>query len=136
MEDNQDSVRVYYLQQLCDKSLGRNAYKSPWGGVLLKNCGPNGELNSFKTIKEYKETSHQLWLYLQLKIFRYHAFPIFCCPECEDMNAVNNFGLYADPHDIEKLQCIHSKAEGFLIKNWQQIWDIELEDSDTALAVF
>ena len=52
------------------------------------------------------------------------------------MNAVNNFGLYVDPHDIEKLQCIHSKAEGFLIKNWQQIWDIELEDSDTALAVF
>ena len=60
-----DSVRVCYLQQLCDKNLGRNVYKSPWGGVLLKKCDPNGELYSFKTIKEYKETSHHLWLYLE-----------------------------------------------------------------------
>ena len=115
MEDNQESARVYYLQQLCDTSMGNNAFKTPWGGVILKNCGPNGELHSNETIKEFKETQHQLWLYLQLKIFRYrdHAFPIFCCPECEDMQAVNNFSLYADPRDIEKYQCIHSKAAGF-----------------------
>ena len=96
MEDNQESARVCYLQQLCDTSMGNNAFKTPWGGVILKNCGPNGELHSNETIKEFKETQHQLWLYLQLKIFRYrdHAFPIFCCPECEDMQAVNNFSLY------------------------------------------
>ena len=138
MENNQEAIRLYYLQQLCDKSLGRNAFKSLWGGVILKNCAPNGELYSFKTIKEYQETQHQFWLYLDLKIFCYrdHVYPIFCCPQCDDMVAVKNFGLHADPCDISKMQCIHSKAAGFLVKNWHEIWEIELEDSDTALAVF
>ena len=56
MEDNQEAARLYYLQQLCDTSLGHNVFKSLWGGVILKNCGANGEIYSFKTIKEYKET--------------------------------------------------------------------------------
>ena len=92
MEDNQEAARLYYLQQLCDTSLGRNVFKSLWGGVILKNCGANGEIYSFKTIKEYKETQHQLWLYLDLKIFCYrdHAYPIFCCPQCNSMVAVKN----------------------------------------------
>ena len=138
MEDNQEAARLYYLQQLCDTSLGHNVFKSPWGGVILKNCGANGEIYSFKTIKEYKETQHQLWLYLDLKIFCYrdHAYPIFCCPQCDSMVAVKNFGLHADPSDISKLQCIHSKAAGFIVKNWHEIWEITLEDSDTAMAVF
>ena len=138
MGDDQESARVYYLQQLCDTSMGRNAYKSPWGGVIVKNCGPNGELYSFPNKQEFKETQHQLWLYLDLKIFCYrdHAYPIFCCPQCDSMVAVKNFGLHADPSDISKLQCIHSKAAGFFVKNWHEIWEITLEDTDTAMAVF
>ena len=34
------------------------------------------------------------------------------------------------------MQCVHSKAAGFLVRNWDQIWKIELEDFDTAFAVF
>ena len=52
------------------------------------------------------------------------------------MKTVENFGLYADPCEISKMQCVHSKAAGFLVRNWDQIWKIELEDSDTAFAVF
>ena len=36
---------------------------------------------------------------------------------------------------ISKLQCLHSKAAGFLVKNWEEVWKVELDDSDTALAV-
>ena len=64
------------------------------------------------------------------------AFPIFCCSGCDDMKMVSNLGLYADPCDLEPLQCIHSKAAGFLLQNWNEIWEVELEDDDTALDAF
>ena len=138
MTDNSESIRVFYLQQLCDKSRGENAFKTPWASLILKNCKDNGELLEFKTIKEYKESRKQLWLILSLKVFRYRdmAFPIFCCSECEDMKMVSNLGLYADPCDLAPLQCIHSKAAGFLLQNWNEIWEIEIEDNDTAIDVF
>ena len=93
MTDNQESTRVYYLQQLCDTSLGSNAFKTPWGGLILKNCDSEGKLYEFKNIPEYKESRKQFWLYLSLKVFRYrdHAYPIFCCDECENMKTVENF---------------------------------------------
>ena len=137
MTNNQESTRVYYLQQLCDTSLGSNAFKTPWGGLILKNCDSEGKLYEFKNIPEYKESRKQLWLYLSLKVFRYrdHAYPIFCCDECENMKTVENFGLYADPCEVSKLQCVHSKAGGFLGKNWNEKRKIELEDTDSAFAV-
>ena len=124
MTGNQESICVFYLQQLCDSSLGENAFKTPWGSLILKNCNSDGALYTFKSIKEYKEVRKQYWLYMTLKVFRYrdHAFPIFCCSECENMKTVENFGLYADPCKISKMQCIHSKAAGFLVRNWDQIW--------------
>ena len=138
MTGNQESICVFYLQQLSDSSLGVNAFKTPWGSLILKNCNSDGALYTFKSIKEYKEVRKQYWLYMTLKVFRYrdHAFPIVCCSECENMKTVENSGLYADPCKISKMQCLHSKAAGFLVRNWNQIWKIELEDSDTAFAVF
>ena len=133
-----ESVRVYYLQQLCDTSLGENVFKTPWGSLILKNCNSEGELCDFKTINQFKDSRKQLWILMSLKVFRYQdfAFPIFCCSECEQMKTVENLGLYADPCEVSNLQCLHSKAAGFLVKNWEEIWKVELEDSDTALAVF
>ena len=133
-----ESIRVFYLQHLCDTSLGENAFKAPWGSLILKNCNSEGELYDFKTINQFKDSRKQLWLLLSLKVFRYQdfAFPIFCCSECEQMKTVENLGLYADPCEVSNLQCLHSKAAGFLLKNWEEIWKVELEDSDTALAVF
>ena len=133
-----ESVRVYYLQQLCDTSLGENVFKTPWGSLILKNCNSEGELCDFKTINQFKDSRKQLWILMSLKVFRYQdfAFPIFCCSECEQMKTVENLGLYADPCEVSQLQCLHSKAAGFLVKNWDEIWKVELEDSDTALAVF
>ena len=118
MTDCRESIRVFYLQQLCDTSLGENVFKTPWGSVILKNCNSEGELFRFKTITEFKDSRKQLWLLLSLKVFRYRdfAFPVFCCSECEEMKRVENFGLYADPCDISKLQFLHSKAAGFLVK--------------------
>ena len=52
------------------------------------------------------------------------------------VTSVKIFCLYADPSEVSKLQCVHSKAGGFLVKNWNEIWKIELEDTDTAFAVF
>ena len=138
MMDTSESIRVFYLQQLCDQNLGENKFKTPWASLILKNCKENGELLDFKTIKEYKDSRKQLWLLMSLKVFRYRdmAFPIFCCSECDDMKMVSNLGLYADPCDLEPLQCIHSKAAGFLLQNWNEIWEVELEDDDTALDAF
>ena len=138
MTDTLESIRVFYLQQLCDQNLGENKFKTPWASLILKNCKENGELLDFKTIKDYKESRKQLWLLMSLKVFRYRdmAFPIFCCSECKDMKMVSNLGLYADPCDIAPFQCIHSKAAGFLLQNWNEIWEIELENDDTALDVF
>ena len=136
--ESSESVRVFYLQQLCDSSLGENVFKTPWGSVILKNCNTKGEIYCFKNIQDYKDSRKQLWLLMNLKIFRFQdfAFPIFCCSECEEMKTVTHFGLYADPREVSKLQCLHSKAAGFLVKNWEEVWKVELEDSDTALDIF
>ena len=133
-----ESVRVFYLQQLCDPNLGENAFKTPWGQVILKNCQNDGKLLEFDTISQFKESRKQLWLMMTLKVFRFqdYAFPIFCCSQCDEMKMIENLGLYADPNDISTFQCLHSKAAGFLVKNWEEIWKIELEESDTALNVF
>ena len=133
-----ESVRVFYLQQLCDKNLGENVFKSPWGQVILKNCQADGKLLEYETIPSYKDSRKQLWLLLFLKVFRFRdfAFPVFCCSQCEQMKMVENLGLYADPCEISAFQCIHSKAAGFLVKDWETIWKIEVDDSDSALSVF
>ena len=105
--------------------------------LILKNCQIDGKLMEFDTIPQFKESRKSLWLLMTLKVFRYrdYAFPIFCCSQCEEMGVIENLGLYADPYEISKFQCIHSKAAGFLVKNWEEIWKIELEESDTALNV-
>lgn len=132
-----ESSRVFYLQQLCDPNLGENVFKSPWGQIVMKNCNTDGKLLEFSTIKSYKESRKQLWLMLQLKVFRYRdfAFPIFCCSECKEMKMIENLGLYADPCEISSFQCIHSKAAGFLVKNWEDIWTIDIGESDTAISI-
>ena len=52
------------------------------------------------------------------------------------MKTVHNFGLHADPREVSKLQCFHSKAAGFLVKNWEETWRIEVDESDTAMNIF
>ena len=59
MTRNEESIRVFYLQQLCDSSLGENAFKTPWGSIILKNCNEDEALYNFKSKKEYKDTSKQ-----------------------------------------------------------------------------
>ena len=51
------------------------------------------------------------------------------------MKTIENLGLYADPCEISPFQCIHSKAAGFLVKNWENIWNIDIGESDTAISI-
>ena len=46
------------------------------------------------------------------------------------MKTVHNFGFHADPREISKLQWLHSRAAGFLVKNWEETWRIEVDESE------
>ena len=43
--------------------------------------------------------------------------------------------MHADPREVSKMQCLHSRASGFLVKNWEETWHIEIDDYDTALDI-
>ena len=70
----QEIQDVFYYQQIAHQK-SELVHKVPWGGAIVRNCLPNGEILHFKKLKGYevfkKETNKQLWLVLSLQIFRY-----------------------------------------------------------------
>ena len=78
-----------YLRQVA-KTQEPNKFFLRWGGVCLRNCGENGDLVTFKNVKEFKTSQKRMWLYLPLLLFRENGdlFPIFQCPECPAMDMI------------------------------------------------
>ena len=44
---------VYYFQQISEKKQ-IYIFKAPWAGALIRNCSSNGQVLSFRTVKEYE----------------------------------------------------------------------------------
>ena len=82
-EQANECKQVYYLQQI-SSSLQDNLFKTPWASVVVNNCDDEGKLLEFKSKTEYSSCGKELWLNLELKIFRENGdlYPVFCCPEC------------------------------------------------------
>ena len=70
------SKYLYYLRQL-SKSHEKNHFLLPWGGLSLRNCDENGDILTFKNIKEYKPVENKFWLHLPLLLFRANASTYF-----------------------------------------------------------
>ena len=131
---------VYYYQQIAHHK-NEMIHKVPWGGALIRNSSPNGDLLRFKTLKEYevfkKETNKQLWLLLPLKVFRYQdtMYGVYCCPQCDSMAGTDKLSVDQNPQDILSRLCMHSRVCSTIIEDWRTIWDIELSDNDRVVKI-
>ena len=94
--------------------------------MVVKNCDDEGKLLEFKSKTEYSSYGKELWLNLELKIFRENGdlYPVFCCPECPSMRNIKSLNI-----DLPLL-CFHSKAVSFFVNDWDLIWDIVVVDDD------
>ena len=122
----------HYLRQL-SKTQEENKHILPWGSIVLRNCDQNGDLLTFKSIGEYKKTGKDMWLQIQLLLFRENdeIFPIFQCPECPEMKPLSGLALDQIQADILPLRCIHSQAATYLADPWDYHWAVEvIEDSE------
>ena len=116
---------IYYLQQI-SADLNNIFFKSPWGGIVIKNTNEGGELLTFKSKDNYKSQGKKLWLYLSLKVFRHEGglHAVYCCNECDSMKGVDKLQLDLDPDAVKQLLCVHSRTASFLLPRWHTIWDI------------
>ena len=131
---------VFYYQQIAHQK-SELVHKVPWGGAIVRNCLPNGEILHFKTLKEYevfkKETNKQFWLLLPLKIFRHEntLFGVYCCPQCATMTGTNKLSVDQDPRNILSRLCIHSRVCSTILDDWRNIWEIDISASDRVVNV-
>ena len=130
-EQANECKQVYYLQQI-SSSIQDNLFKTPWASVVVKNCDDEGKLLEFKSKAEYSSCGKELWLNLELKIFRENGdlYPVFCCPECPSMKNVSSLNIDCEREQFLPLLCLHSKAVSFLVNDWDLIWDIAVVDDD------
>ena len=135
-EQANECKQVYYLQQI-SSSLQDNLFKTPWASVVVKNCDDEGKLLEFKSKTEYSSCGKELWLNLELKIFRENGdlYPVFCCPECPSMRNVKSINIDCERQQFLPLLCFHSKAVSFLVNDWDLIWDIVVVDDDETYEV-
>ena len=102
---DQEMSDVFYYQQIAHDKKDL-IHKVPWGGTLMRNCLPSGDLLTFNVVRDYellnKETNIELWLYLPLKIFRHNGslYGVYCCPHCESMAGTEHLTLDQDPQAV------------------------------------
>ena len=127
---------IYYLRQI-SADLDNNFFKSPWGGIVMKNANEFGELLTFKSKDNYKSQGKKLWLYLSLKIFKHEGglHVVYCCNECDSMKGVDRLQLDVDPDTVKQLLCFHSRTASFLLPRWHNVWDIEVPRFVSAFSV-
>ena len=128
MAQTEESVNVFYLQQLCS-DLQQHVFKTPWGSVLIQNCDDNGKLIDYKSVQDFKNSGKSLWLNLKLVLFRKDSgvFPVWCCPQCPSMQGFSSMGVQHNEEDLQRYLCMHSKAASFLLPNWETIWNVGLD---------
>ena len=121
-----------YLRQVA-KTQEPNKFFLRWGGVCLRNCGENGDLVTFKNVKEFKTSQKRMWIYLPLLLFRENGdlFPIFQCPECPAMDMIEGLSLDQKAQDLMPIRCIHSQAAAYFAAPWDTHWSIERIDDST-----
>ena len=107
----EDEMRdVYYFQQISDNKV-QLIFKVPWGGAIIRNCVPTGQIFNVRTVKEYevkkKESNRQFWLFLPLKVFRHQntLYGVYCCPQCESMAGTDQLSIDQDPTQMALRVC-------------------------------
>ena len=55
-----------------------------------------------------------------------------CCPECPSMRNFKSLNIDCQTQQFLPLLCIHSKTVSFLVKDWDLIWNIVIEDGDAS----
>ena len=97
-----------------------------WGGIALKNCDDKGELLNFKSKNEASKSVIRPWIYLPLKIFiiEEELYPVWCCPQCQEMKGIMSLQPAQSDMAIKRIQCIHSEALSHLIHDWRNLWNV------------
>lgn len=115
---------IFYLQQLA--TVKNTYFPVKWGGIALKNCDDKGELLNFKSKNEASKSVIRPWIYLPLKIFiiEEELYPVWCCPQCQEMKGIMSLQPAQSAMAIKRIQCIHSQALSHLIHDWRNLWNI------------
>ena len=134
--DDQDPKAIHYFRQLGEDS-DQQLFRSPWGGCVIKNCNEDGDLVEFSSIVDYekflKTNRKQMWLYLNLKVFKFNGlelFGVFVCPECDSMAAIEELQASQEPENIRSRLCLHSCVASMMIGDWRRQWTVGLSPSD------
>ena len=93
----------------------------------MRNCKRSGQLLKFKNVHDFKSQRRPLWIELPLVLFKENGefFPCFVCKHCNRMKAVSSLKIDQEKAEIEKLQCVHSKAADYFIgQKWEDIWEL------------
>ena len=126
MDQDEEQFMIYIANlKVPEKSF----YTLPWGQVVMMGCDQEGELLSFKNDKQYRNYPGNLWIQLQVVMFRDREglYVVYACTECDVMNGVESLTMDTDRHAIYNCMCVHSRATMLLYGNWEQHWP-ELED--------
>ena len=132
---DQEMSDVFYYQQIAHNKKDL-IHKVPWGGTLIRNCLPGGDLLTFKAVRDYelfnRETNTELWLLLPLKIFRHNGslYGVYCCPKCDSMAGTEQLTLDQDPQAVLSRLCMHSRVASTILEDWRNIWQVEISDND------
>ena len=144
MANVEDMFKVSIEQEMCDVSYYHHIahhrsdllHKVPWGGAIIRNCSPSGELLNFRIARDFevfhKETNMDLWLLLSLKVFRHDGslYGVYCCPQCNSMAGTEQLSIDQDPQNILPRLCMHSRVASTILDDWRTIWDVEINDDD------
>ena len=106
----EENKSVFYLQQICS-DIENNAFKTPWGSIIIHNCDENGRLLEPKSVQEYKDHGKSLWLNLKLALFRkdHGVFSVWCCPQCPSMRGFSSLGVQHNEEELLQYLCLHSR---------------------------
>ena len=144
MANVEDVFKVSIEQEMCDVSYYHHIahhrseliHKVPWGGAIIRNSSPSGELLNFRIARDFeifhKETNMELWLLLSLKVFRHDGslYGVYCCSQCNSMAGTEQLSIDQDPQNILPRLCMHSRVASTILDDWRNIWDVEISDDD------
>lgn len=112
----------------------KNIFILPKGHVVLRGISDFGHLVKYTSEAEYKKKAKkQLWVTLQLKVFRNQTgefYDFYKCNACTKMTSVDQLALNNEKSDVAKYKCIHSRVCENLVKkrgDWRNIWNMNIQ---------
>ena len=112
----------------------RNTHITPWGQILVKNRNKQGDLISYRTLRELKKGKKMEWAVCSLLIFKDNnrLYPFFKCNLCDCCKSVETLSMNQPEMFMNGLKCYHSQIADLVVSrttdDWKTIWPLEYDD--------